>query len=163
MMLRYLDQFDDVLLRTNETVHFTASAWIADVSRTQVLMVYHNIYQSWSWTGGHADGDPDLMAVALREAREETGLQRVEPLQDTPVSLEILPVRAHYRRGLYVVPHLHMNLTYLLTADAPEPIHIHPEENSAVQWFALDDAVAASTEPDMRMIYQKLNCRLRGY
>ena len=58
----------------------TASAWVLSPDRRQVVMVYHNIYNSWSWTGGHADGDRDLLAVAMREVTEETGLQRLELL-----------------------------------------------------------------------------------
>ena len=74
-MLDCLDRFPDVLTRDNALCHFTGSSWIANADRTRVLMVYHNIYRSWSWTGGHADGESDLAAVALREASEETGLR----------------------------------------------------------------------------------------
>ena len=65
----------DSFTRQNETAHFTASAWVVNPARNKVLMIYHNIYNSWSWTGGHADGETDLLAVALREVAEETGLQ----------------------------------------------------------------------------------------
>lgn len=52
VILRYMDTFDNLLTRDNEFAHFTASAWIVNEERTKVLMIYHNIYQSWSWTGG---------------------------------------------------------------------------------------------------------------
>ena len=65
-------------------------------------MVYHNIYRSWSWTGGHADGEADLLQVALREAAEETGIAALQPLQKEPVSLEILTVDGHEKGGNYV-------------------------------------------------------------
>lgn len=162
LMLQAIDQFENVLTRENEILHFTASSWIVDCARTQVLMVYHNLYQSWSWTGGHADGCEDLLAVALREAREETSLSSVEPMMDAPFSLEVLSVPSHVRRGLYVSPHLHLNLTYLLTADSQAPIDCRPEENSAVKWFSLDEAVLASTERPMQAIYRKLNDRLHA-
>ena len=60
--------------------HICCSGMILDPTMTQVLLVYHNIYQSFSWTGGHADGESDFLAVAIREAQEETGLQRFFPL-----------------------------------------------------------------------------------
>mgnify|MGYP002237558723 CR=1 FL=1 len=52
----------------------TASAWVVNKDRSKVLMIYHNIYNSWSWLGGHADGETDLLAVAIREVREEAAL-----------------------------------------------------------------------------------------
>ena len=78
---------------------------------------------------------------------------------DAPISLEILPVAAHFRRGRYVAPHLHLNLTYLLIAQEEQALRPRPDENSGVSWFAPEEAVAASTEPDMRVIYEKLNSR----
>ncbi len=161
LMLHCLRSFGDLLYRTNEMAHFTASAWIVNPARTHVLMAYHNIYKSWSWTGGHADGDADLLAVALREAREETSIQKIRPVDDAPLSIEILPVPPHVRRGKFVSAHLHLNLTYLLEADDRQEIHSKPDENSAVGWFPLDEAVAASTEEDMKVVYRKLNGKVR--
>ena len=162
MMRQYARAFDDILLRENEIAHFSASSWIVNRDRTRALLAFHNIYQSWSWTGGHADGDADLLAVALREAREETSLQRIQPVTPAPFSLEILPVPPHWKRGRFVVAHLHLNVTYLLEADDRQPIAVKPDENSAVRWFPLDDAVRASAEADMRVVYQKLNDKLRA-
>ena len=162
LMRRCLSQFDDLLSRENELAHFTASSWIVNPDRSRVLMAYHNIYQSWSWTGGHADGDADLLAVAMREAREETSILRASPVIRAPFSLEILTVPAHVRRGAYVCAHLHLNVTYLLEADDRQPLAAKPDENSAVRWFALDEAVEASTEPEMRVVYRKLNEKLRA-
>lgn len=161
MMLQYASSFDNILLRSNETAHFTASAWIVSPDHTRVLMAHHNIYNSWSWIGGHADGNADLLSVALREAREETGIHVVRPLSVDVFSLEILTVSAHFRRGSYIVPHLHLNATYLLEADDLQPIKNKPDENSAVSWFYLDEAVQRSNEPAMQTIYRKLNNKLR--
>ena len=161
MMLHYARQFDDILLRSNETAHFTASPWIVNPDRSRVLMVYHNIYGSWSWVGGHADGDQSLLSVALRETQEETGVCNSRPLSEDIFSLEILTVPAHFKRGKYVVPHLHLNATFLVEADDRQPIRIKPDENSAVRWFDLDEAVEVCSEPAMKVIYQKLNDKLR--
>ncbi len=153
----------DLWTRENETAHFTASAWVTDPTRTKVLMCYHNIYHSWSWLGGHADGDRDLLAVALREVGEESGLKSVRPVSEALFSLEILTVDGHEKRGQYVSSHLHLNVTYLLEADAQESLVVKPDENSAVGWFELAQAVEASTEPWFReRIYAKLNAKLRA-
>ena len=161
MMLDCLDKRSDVLSRSDELCHFSASAWVVNPARTRVLMLYHNIYKSWSWPGGHADGEEDLLSVALREVQEETGIQNVRPVSEDLYSLEILTVNPHFKRGKYVLPHLHLNLTYLLEADDGQALKSKPDENSAVQWFPLEEAVAASSEPDMRVVYAKLNDKLK--
>ena len=162
-IVRQIEHCPDIFTRENRNAHITASSWIVDPSHTKVLMVYHNIYDSWSWVGGHADGETDLLAVALREAREETGVLHVQPLSPEIYSLEILTVDGHEKRGKYVSSHLHLNLTYLLEADDSDPLTRKEDENSAVAWFSLADAVIASTEPwFQKRIYPKLNAKLTG-
>ncbi len=173
VMLRACELHPDVLCRSCADGHFTASAWICDREHKKVLLVYHRIFDSWAWTGGHADGDPDLLRVALREAEEETGLRDFRVLntdvlsggkgdEKPPISLEILKVKAHRQRGLFVPAHLHYNLTWLLEADATTPLRIKEDENSGVAWFLLDEVCAHCSEPQMQPIYAKLNARLRA-
>jgi len=161
VMLAALERGDKLLTRENLVMHFTASAWIVNPTKTKVLMVYHNLYDSWAWTGGHADGEEDLKRVALREAEEETGAQ-VRLLRPDVYSLETLTVNPHIKRGRYVPAHLHLNLTYLLEADESDPLAIKPDENRGVAWFNLSDAVEACSEPWMRPVYEKLNARLES-
>ena len=162
VLLDFIAKNGDAFLRTNLIAHMTASAWVVNASRDKVLMVYHNIYHSWSWTGGHADGDEDLLSVALRECREETGVKTVRPVTGDIFSLEALTVDGHEKRGQYVPSHLHMNVTYLLEADENEPLRVCEGENSGVKWFSLDEALQASTEPwFVERIYKKLNGKLK--
>ena len=140
----------------------TASAWVVNPGRDKVLMVYHKIYDSWSWTGGHADGEEDLLAVALREVTEETGVTHVRPVSKDIFSLETVTVDGHEKRGEYVSSHLHLNVTYLLEADDTEPLRVCEDENKGVAWFSLEEALAASTEPwFVKRIYGKLNEKLK--
>ena len=161
LILDFLEKNGDAFLRSNLLAHMTASSWIVNPERTKTLMVYHNLYDSWSWTGGHADGETDLLSVALREAREETGIEHVRPLSPEIFSLEVLTVDGHEKRGEYVPSHLHMNVTYLLEAEESDTLHVCREENSGVAWFSLEDALKASTEPwFVERIYKKLNGKL---
>lgn len=161
LMLDYMDKNPDAFFRSDLVAHMTASAWIVNTARDRVLMVYHNIYDSWSWTGGHADGEENLLGVALREATEETGVKNVRPMTEEIFSLEVLTVDGHEKRGEYVPSHLHMNVTYLLEADENQELQIREDENSAVAWFDLDKALEASTEPwFVERIYKKLNRKL---
>ena len=161
-ILRQIEHSPDIFTRDNRNAHMTASSWIVDPSRTKVLMVYHRIYDSWSWTGGHADGEENLLAVALREVTEETGVSSVTPVSDDIFSLEILTVDGHEKHDSYVPSHLHMNVTYLLEADEEEPLTVCEDENKGVAWFGLDEALSASSEPwFVQRIYRKLNEKLR--
>ena len=160
-ILRRLRSGEELYSRDNASAHLTASAWVVSPDRTQVLMAYHNLYDSWSWLGGHADGDRDLLAVALREVREESGLAEVRPVSPAIYSVEILTVDGHEKRGAYVSSHLHLNVTYLLEADPALPVWKKEDENRAVAWFGREAAVAASSEPWFReRIYRKLNDKL---
>ena len=162
LILDFIGKNEDAFLRTNLIAHMTASAWIVNDKRDKTLMVYHKIYDSWSWTGGHADGDEDLLSVALREAREETGLENVRAVTGDIYSLEVLTVDGHEKRGEYVPSHLHLNVTYLLTADERDELKICEAENSGVAWFTLEEALKASSEPwFVKRIYSKLNGKLR--
>ncbi len=120
-------------------------------------MIYHNIYRSWSWTGGHADGEEDLRAVARREAQEETGIRNLKDAGELPLSVEILPVAGHEKKGRYVPSHLHYNVTYLFEADEDESVRVKPDENSGVGWFSPEEALKACSEAWMsERIYSKL-------
>lgn len=160
-LLRRIRSGGELYTRDNAAAHFTASAWVVSPNRDQVLMAYHNLYDSWAWLGGHADGERDLLSVAMREVREESGLVQLRPVSRDIYSLEILTVNGHEKHGRYVSSHLHLNLTYLLEADPAAPLRCKPDENSRVGWFSLEEAIKASSEPWFRQrIYSKLNAKL---
>lgn len=164
LILHCLQEGPGIFYRENHLAHMTASAWVVDAARTSVLMAYHNIYNSWAWLGGHADGEQDLLRVAMREVREESGLKTLYPVTRSVYSLEVLTVDGHIKRGAYVSSHLHLNLTYLLQADKADTLFVKQDENSGVRWFSLEEAVKASSEPWMREhIYAKLNEKLTGF
>lgn len=163
LILDFLARNPDAFCRSNLLAHMTASAWVVNPQRTKTLMVYHRIFDSWSWAGGHADGEKDLLTVALREVREETGVQSLRPVTEEIYSLEVLTVDGHEKHGQYVPSHLHMNLTYLVEAAEDQPLRVCEEENTGVAWFSLDEALAASTEPwFVERIYKKLNAKLNS-
>lgn len=161
VLLARMRRGEELYTRDNPDAHLTASAWVVSPDRKQVLMAYHNLYGSWAWLGGHADGQQDLLAAAIREVQEESGLTEVRPVTPDIFSLEILTVDGHEKHGRYVSSHLHLNVTYLLEADPTLPVRCKPDENSRVGWFGLEEAVAASTEPWFQQrIYKKLNAKL---
>ena len=147
LILDWIRNNENAFSRENTVAHMTASAWVVNRERTRVLMVYHNIYNSWSWLGGHADGETDLLSVAIREVKEEAGISNVHPVSEEIFSMESLTVDGH----------LHFNLTYLLEADSEEAVSIKADENSGVAWFSPEEALERSTEPwFVEHVYSKL-------
>lgn len=156
-MLEFMKKNPDHLYRENLTGHMTTSIWTVNRERTKTLMVYHKLYDSWSWIGGHADGEEDLCEVAMRELQEETGVTSARLVSEEIFSLETLTVDGHVKKGIWVPSHLHFNLTFLAEADEREALRIAEEENSDVKWFSFEDALKASTEPwFVEHIYKKL-------
>jgi 8-oxo-dGTP pyrophosphatase MutT (NUDIX family) len=163
VFIKCINMFDDILIRNNEIAHITSSAFIVNKDKDKVLMVYHNINNSWSWVGGHADGEEDLLYVAMKEAKEETGIKNVSPVSDNILSMDILPVLGHIRKGKYVPPHLHLSVAYLLEANENEQLIIKPDENSGVQWIPVDKIDTYSNEPHMVKVYNKIVSKLKEY
>ena len=178
-LLRWLRSGEDISIRENLTGHLTASAWVVSPDRQQVLMAFHKLYGSWAWVvspdrqqvlmafhklygswawlGGHADGDWDLCRVAGKEAREESGIEKLKLVTPEPISLEILPVTGHEKKGTYVPCHLHLNLTYLFEADPAQSLRCKPDENSGVAWLDMDKLGEICNEPwFVERIYSKL-------
>ena len=163
LMLDYIRRFpDNILTRENRIAHFTASGFVVNKDCSKVLMAHHNIYKVWAWTGGHADGDADLLSVALREAREETGVTHIRPLSPAIASLDILPVWGHVKRGAWVSSHQHLNVTYLLTAAEDDALHFREGENTKVGWLPADRLLELTNEWQMDEVYTKLLERARA-
>ena len=163
LMLDFMARNADCLTRDNTAAHFAATAWVVNPQRTKVLMAYHNIYKSWAWCGGHADGDADLMAVVRREIAEETGLTALKPLCDGIFAINVLTVERHIKKGAPVASHLHLDVEYLFEGDDTQPLKVKQDENSAVGWVNIADIDTAVTEEKMKPIYALLCEKMKNY
>lgn len=162
MILDYIARFPDILSRNNPIARISSSGFVVNAGASKVLMAHHNIFRVWAWTGGHADGETDLLSVALREAREETGAVHILPLSTEIASVDILPVWGHVKRGKYVCAHQHLNVSYLLTADEGDPLRPRAGENTQVAWLDAERMLEITNEWQMDYVYTKLLDRARS-
>jgi 8-oxo-dGTP pyrophosphatase MutT (NUDIX family) len=157
IILNYIENFPhNILLRENVFAHITSSGFVMNKSMDKVLMVHHNIRNTWAWTGGHADGDTDFLHVAIKEAKEETGINAVTALTKHIISIDILPVYGHVRRNKYVSAHLHLSVAYVLIASERETLIVKEDENSDVNWFSLDKFTEDYFDDKDVYLYNKL-------
>lgn len=162
IMLDYIKNNNDVLTRNNKIAHFTTSAWIVNKERTKVLMAYHNIYNSWAWVGGHADGDDDLFHIINKEIEEETGLTNLKPLKSEAYGVNVLTVDYHYKRGKFVNSHLHLDVEFIFEADENMNVRIKEDENSGVKWIPIEEINNYVTEEKMKPVYKRLNDKMKS-
>jgi 8-oxo-dGTP pyrophosphatase MutT (NUDIX family) len=148
--IAFVEAHPDCLLRSCAPGHLTGSAWIVSADRTRTLLTHHRKLGKWLQLGGHADGDPDLLAVALREAREESGLVRLNA-----VSSRIFDVDRHWIPGRAgEAAHWHHDLRFMIEADPAEPL-VLTDESKALSWVEIAGVCALNPEESMARMVRK--------
>jgi len=146
--LRFADEHDDALLRTCEIGHLTGSALVVDPVSERMLLLHHRKLHKWLQPGGHADGDGNLAAVALREASEETGIDGLR------VVVPAIHLDVHRVEPRNETPHLHYDVRYLVLA--PEGAKaIGNFESTALRWVTLGELDALTDEPGLRLLARR--------
>ncbi len=148
--IAFVEAQADCLLRTCAPGHLTGSAWIVSPDRSRTLLTHHLKLDKWLQLGGHADGDGDLLAVALREAREESGLAAVRA-----VSAAVFDLDRHWIPPRKTDPgHYHYDLRFLIEADPAEPLAISSESKD-LAWVELGHVTALNPEESMARMVRK--------
>jgi 8-oxo-dGTP pyrophosphatase MutT (NUDIX family) len=130
--------------------HITGSAWVIDYARTSALLTHHRKLNKWLQPGGHADGDPDILRVAMREAREESGLADIQPVSDGIFDIDIHLIPARGREP----EHLHYDVRFLLKADRNAPLAVSQESRS-LAWAPLDAIAQLNPEESIARMVAK--------
>lgn len=161
--LTFIDTFDDVLTRKNIFGHLTASAFVVNEDFTKSLIVNHNIFGGFIYSGGHADGEFDLLSVAIREVEEETGLKVIPLINGDIFALQALPIKGHVKKGKYVSAHVHYDVLYLLLAKNSDMnnIRVLESENSQVKWVDLEDTYNEEAVDWIRPVNEKIVKKVR--
>lgn len=159
--LRFIDTFDDVLTRDNIFGHFSASAFLVNKKRNKMVVVYHIINDGWIYPGGHADGDDNLLSVAVREVEEETGL-KAKILDENIYAIQSAPVKGHIKSGKYVSSHIHFDVLYLMEADDRSPLKYKENESKVVKWISFEEADDKTMCDFIRPIHKKIIEKLKS-
>lgn len=159
-MLDFIDNFADVVTRENIFGHFTASAFVVNSTCTHAVMLHHKIMNDWIYPGGHADGEADLLSVAVREVEEETGL-KAKVLDENIYSIQSNPAKGHIKGGKYVSAHLHLDALYLMEADDKIPLVYRDDESKGVKWVYFSEATDETMCDFIRPIHKKLIKKLQ--
>jgi 8-oxo-dGTP pyrophosphatase MutT (NUDIX family) len=148
--IAFVEAHPDCLLRSCAPGHLTGSAWIVSPDRRRTLLTLHRKLGKWLQLGGHADGDPDLLAVAIREAREESGLARLAVVGARPFDVD-----RHWIPGRGDEPgHWHHDLRFMLEADPSAPLTV-TDESRALSWVDVAGVTALNPEESMARMVRK--------
>ncbi len=159
-MRQFVRANPDCFLRSCVDGHVTASSWIVSHDYSSFLLTHHAKLGRWLQLGGHADGDPDLVGVALREAREESGLRefRIASLDGASLPLDVdvhlIPARGDE------AAHLHHDVRYLLVA-ARDPQLRLSSESFELRWFPRTRAEELLEEESLKRMARKVERLLR--
>lgn len=130
--------------------HITGSAWVVDGTGERALFTHHRKLSRWLQPGGHADGDPDVRKVSLREAQEESGLQLLEF-----VSPHIFDLDAHRIPARGAEPaHIHYDVRFALRAVGGEPLVVS-EESNELAWFSMAEIAARFADESVLRMMRK--------
>ena len=129
--------------------HVTGSAVVLDLAGTSMLMTHHAKLGRWLQLGGHADGEANPLAVACREATEESGLA-VAPRGTEPVDLDIHAIPAHGRDP----QHFHYDVRFLLQVEGSDRFTA-TAESLALAWVPLADVADVTREESILRLVRK--------
>ena len=134
--------------------HITGSAWVVNAAGTHALFTHHRKLEKWLQLGGHADGDPDVLAVAIREVKEESGLDA------KPLHLEIFDLDAHPIPARKDTPaHIHYDIRYLLQTTGDESYTVS-HESFDLRWIPLEEIIHFTEGEDTHRMATKWLHRL---
>lgn len=126
-----------------------------------MLVVYHNIYDAWIFPGGHADGEEDLLSVAVREVEEETNL-KTRVIDKNIFAISASPIIGHVKREKYVSAHTHLDVVYLLEADDKEELTFRTEESKGVKWITFEEAIGEDVVDFIRPVHRRMIEKLKS-
>lgn len=147
-MLDFVRSTPHCFERSHEAGHMTGSAWLLNPAGDKALLTLHHNLQRWMQTGGHADGDPDTLRVALKEAEEESGITGIVPISEEIFDIDIHLIPARPAKG--EPAHFHYDVRYLLRA--PHEQYAISHESDDLAWWSAEDFATRAAELDASVL-----------
>lgn len=149
-MIEFIDEHPDCFERTLLQGHITASAWIVSVDGERALLMHHTKLDKWFQLGGHCDGDPDTLAVALKEAHEESGIAHIVPVSSRIFDIDIHLIPANSKDP----EHYHYDVRYLLQVSGSEH-YARNNESKELRWIGKDRSALPTQSSSMIRMFEK--------
>ena len=131
--------------------HFTGSAWVINSKMDHILMTHHKKLNMWLQLGGHTDGEDDLLSAALREAKEESGIENFKIISDQIFDLDIHDIPKIDSQP----PHKHYDVRFLFEANSKKEKVVVSEESNAVAWIDISKACEKNSELSIKRMVDK--------
>lgn len=148
----FLSRYSNAFERSLEVGHITASAWLVNKDNTKALLMHHRKLDMWVQLGGHCDGIADVLAVAIKEAQEESGIVNIEPVNSNIFDIDVHLIPENKKEKA----HYHYDIRFLLKVTGDEDF-IQNEESCALAWFEQRDTLPTKERSVMRMFEKWVN------
>tara|TARA_R110002096_G_scaffold16106_50_gene55346 strand:- start:5879 stop:6424 length:546 start_codon:yes stop_codon:yes gene_type:complete len=146
----FVEENPECFERELEIGHITGAAWLIDAAGEQVLLTHHRKLDIWIQLGGHADGDPDTLNVAMREAEEESGLDQIIPIDREIFDLDIHPIPARKNEP----GHLHFDVRFALQHQG-EGNYAVSDESHDLAWVPIQEIGKFTEEASIQRMTRK--------
>ena len=148
-MIAFIKNTPECFSRYNTEGHITGSAWLVN-NHHQVLLTYHKKLHKWIQLGGHADGNPSILDVALKEAKEESGIFDLKLISDAVFDIDIHLIPANSKES----SHYHYDIRYLISAGDVKQFKMS-NESISMAWIDIKDIEFYSTENSLLKMKEK--------
>ncbi len=150
LMLEFLENNSECFERSCVLGHFTASAFLLNKIGDKFLLLHHTKLNAWLQPGGHCDGNADVLAVAIKEAQEETGIEHIRAIKSDIFDIDIHDIPVYNN----IPEHKHYDIRFLLQVVSDEPIKGN-HESQDIAWFSKDQLALPTNEPSILRMFDK--------
>ena len=149
-IIEFVENHEDCFERSQLSGHITASAWLVNKDNSKALLMHHTKLDRWFQLGGHCDGDSDVLAVAIKEAQEESGINSIAPLSSDIFDIDVHKIPARKNEP----EHYHYDIRFILQVTSDEDV-VQNRESKELRWISKDPAELPTNEPSVVRMFNK--------